>query len=1034
MATSRLQARYLHRLVGEIHYNVESGTQSHLIHPDYGPMDERRGYVQAEEFGAALAGRGFVSSGQARPSERMLSLSRRGINPIYPEKTQAGLRLLDRRGEIMLARNYPLRVYPAFDSIPPQIVKTLLFIENKDLLDSAHPYLNPAVDWSRMAKAVMELARQKLGRNGNVPGGSTLATQLEKYQHSEEGRTLSPSEKYRQMVSASLRAYQAGESTLTARKGIMLQYVNTVPLAALPGYGEVNGLYDGMLAWYGASLDSIGRLLRAPVGRGPNAQGIDTGVDMPAMGKGYRQVLNLFIAHRRPSSYLLLHRDALVSIGDNYLRVLGREGVISPQLRDAALAAHPELRRHGGSTPEDFVERKHVDAVRNTLAGMLGLPRLYDLDRLDLTVGTSLDGKVQMDVVRFLQKLASPAFVDSVGLKSFRMLDKGDPTRVVYSFTLYETFAGRNLLRVQADNYDQPLNINEGVKLDLGSTAKLRTLVHYLEIMSELHHRLAGKPVADNQALAKNGLDELTRWAADYLSGAKDPALPAFLDASLERKYSGDTREKFFTGSGVHTFVNFEANEGGVQSVKEAFRHSVNLVFIRLMRDVVNYHIAQAEVSRATLMDSSESPERRVYLARFAEQEGQTFLGRFFRKYRGMNREGVMDAFFQSFRPVPRRLASAYLYLAPNSDSASYFGFMRAQLGDSLFPVRQFESLREQFKRENLGLADLGFSAGVHPLELWLVGFLRAHPGASWSQAKEASRDQIQETYQWLFTTRHRSAQDIRIKTIMELEAFLEIHKAWQRVGYPFSSLVPSYATAIGSSADRPNALAELVGLIMNDGIRYPSVLIDRLRLAEGTPFESDWALGDTVSRRLLSLEVCQALRPLLLDVVEHGTAVRGFHAFPDGRGGFIPLGGKTGTGDQRFETFSKGGQLLESRAVNRTATFVFFLGSRFFGTVTAHVHGEVAKKYDFTSSMPVQILRLLQPSLKPLLEAPPPSTERPDGFPMALDEPRFGRMSLPSSLVRSQKPPLSSQFLSQMLLGPSVPDTTQLPAEQPDD
>jgi membrane peptidoglycan carboxypeptidase len=54
----------------------------------------------------------------------------------------------------------------------------------------------------------------------------------------------------------------------------------------------------------------------------------------------------------------------------------------------------------------------------------------------------------------------------------------------VYSFTLYEHSSGVNLLRVQADNLNQPLNINPGTKLELGSTPKLRTLITYLEIIA----------------------------------------------------------------------------------------------------------------------------------------------------------------------------------------------------------------------------------------------------------------------------------------------------------------------------------------------------------------------------------------------------------------------------------------------------------------------------------------------------------------------------------------------------------------------
>ena len=48
---------------------------------------------------------------------------------------------------------------------------------------------------------------------------------------------------------------------------------------------------------------------------------------------------------------------------------------------------------------------------------------------------------------------------------------------MIYSFALYERGADANRLLVQTDNFDRALDVNEDVKLDLGSTAKLRTLV-----------------------------------------------------------------------------------------------------------------------------------------------------------------------------------------------------------------------------------------------------------------------------------------------------------------------------------------------------------------------------------------------------------------------------------------------------------------------------------------------------------------------------------------------------------------------------
>ncbi len=61
-------------------------------------------------------------------------------------------------------------------------------------------------------------------------------------------------------------------------------------------------------------------------------------------------------------------------------------------------------------------------------------------------------------------------------------------------------------------------------------------------------------------------------------------------------------------------------------------------------------------------------------------------------------------------------------------------------------------------------------------------------------------------------------------------------------------------------------------------------------------------------------------------------------------------------------------GQLRESRALNRTAAFLFMIGDGFFGTVLVFVPGNIASKYEFTSSLPVQIFKDLEPTLEPLL------------------------------------------------------------------
>ena len=102
------------------------------------------------------------------------------------------------------------------------------------------------------------------------------------------------------------------------------------------------------------------------------------------------------------------------------------------------------------------------------------------------------------------------------------------------------------------------------------------------------------------------------------------------------------------------------------------------------------------------------------------------------------------------------------------------------------------------------------------------------------------------------------------------------------------------------------------------------------------------------------------------------GTARRlsGTYTAPNGTP--LPVGGKTGTGDNRFERFGHGGGLISSRVVDRTATFVFFLGDRFFGTVTAYVPGNDAESFHFTSAIAVQLLKALKPELEPLINGRP--------------------------------------------------------------
>src|SRR3546814_20108260 len=119
-------------------------------------------------------------------------------------------------------------LYPDFNAVPPLVVNALLFIENRELLNPDTPRRNPAVEWDRLGRAVLGYATGGLLMPSG-PGGSTIATQLEKMRHSPRGRTDTPAEKLRPMVSASIRADLAGQAQLDGTRQQVGDVVHATP-------------------------------------------------------------------------------------------------------------------------------------------------------------------------------------------------------------------------------------------------------------------------------------------------------------------------------------------------------------------------------------------------------------------------------------------------------------------------------------------------------------------------------------------------------------------------------------------------------------------------------------------------------------------------------------------------------------------------------------------------------------------------------------------------------------------------------------
>ena len=276
------------------------------------------------------------------------------------------------------------------------------------------------------------------------------------------------------------------------------------------------------------------------------------------------------------------------------------------------------------------------------------------------------------------------------------------------------------------------------------------------------------------------------------------------------------------------------------------------------------------------------------------------------------------------------------------------------------------------FDNPRLTLLDYAYLLGHHPLDLWCANAYRNDANLTWEKLWADSSEARRVGSSWLLSNRAHRAQDLRLRIRMEKDAFTRLAPYWQGLGFPFKTLVPTYATAIGSSSDRPVALAELVGILVNDGVRRPASSLTKVHFAGSTPYETVLEPSQPKGERVLSVEVARTVRRAMATVVEQGTARRLNGVFKLSTGELLTAGGKTGSGDNRLETFNRAGAVISSRATNRTATFVYYVGARYYGVITAYVQGREAGNYHFTSGLPVTILKLLAPAIVARLENKP--------------------------------------------------------------
>ncbi len=719
--TSTLQARVFEQIAeGTLFTRISTEPP-----PARGPQDVRRGYDRTEQMKGRLENQDYAVSGQIPWQDtRFLGMQ---LYPMDASKAQAGMTLTDSNDHVLHSSLFPLRSYPDFSAVPSIVWKALAFVEDQQATEQDHPpTFNPVINWPRLILATGEQAAKKIGLAADGSGASTLFTQIVKFDHSPGGLTSSPQEKLVQIASAMKWRYSFGGDLPEAQRQSILSYLNGMPLSARKGFGEVIGFADGMRLWFGTDFDEANRVLNTP-----DENLDDTGLRYKA--RIARQALSLIMAVKMPTDYLTTQkgREQLRRRVDSYLAPFARQGIFSPTFADAVRQADagfiPSIASAGLSEEQ---EPKWLLAQRTKLMEVLGLSSLHDLNKYDISAHSTLDGPVTDAIERYLISLNDPETAKAYGMVGPRLLREDQARDVIYFLSLYETLPdGTNVLRVQADNYNGALNLNEDSKLELGSTAKVRVLASYLETVSTAYDRFSALSLEERQKIrtklspdpSKNPVDPLTVWVLDYLDDPlTEKSQDAILEAVMNRPFSASPGERFFTGGGVHAFSNFDRKTGGFMNVWDATERSVNLVFIRMLRDVRDYVTYQIDNVDPAIFDSMDHPQRKAYLERFVDQDGAGFLRKFWQEQKEKTPYELAVLLAEKTYRTPAHLAIVYRAVFPDATLAQMDAFIHAQCKNCR-PDTSFAQEYEQYAPGKFNLGDQAYVTGLHPLELGLV-------------------------------------------------------------------------------------------------------------------------------------------------------------------------------------------------------------------------------------------------------------------------------------------------------------------------
>ena len=277
------------------------------------------------EFTKLLTDQNFVVTEQARMSPELLTLP---LPPIFQEKDRAGLDLYDDKHQLLYtARSVAQRVYANFDAGAKIVAGRYAALHRRPRTArnrTSQKATRPSTGSPARPRRVRPGLCMPINPSPGAPERQHAGDADRKISPLPGGRTASAHEKLQQMQSASIRAYLRGEDTTSVRRQTVVAYLNTVPLTAKAGYGEINGIGDGLWAWYGRDFDDVQHALSQRM------KGIGQSEQLQKLALAYKENLADDRAKRCSAfDFLREGAPALMQMTNNHLRLLAPVGIIS---------------------------------------------------------------------------------------------------------------------------------------------------------------------------------------------------------------------------------------------------------------------------------------------------------------------------------------------------------------------------------------------------------------------------------------------------------------------------------------------------------------------------------------------------------------------------------------------------------------------------------------------------------------------------------------------------------------------------------